>query len=69
VHPKSKGGTNDGFNLVLACRDCNAAKDNIFPYFDINGKEVVPKNRVQIGVQIPEDMGIREEWKPYLFMH
>ena len=69
VHPKSKGGTNDGFNLVLACRDCNAAKDNIFPYFDINGKEVIPKNRVQIGIQVPEDMGIREEWKPYLFMH
>lgn len=68
VHPKSKGGTNDNFNLVLACRDCNAAKDDIFPYFDVNGKEVVPKNRVQIGVHLPEDMNIRAEWKPYLYI-
>jgi hypothetical protein len=29
---------------------------------------VVPKNRIRIGVQIPEDMGIREEWKPYLYL-
>jgi hypothetical protein len=69
VYPTSKGGTNDHFNLVLACRDCNSAKDNIFPYFDVNGKEVSSRSIPKYGVQVPEDMGVREEWRPYLYMH
>ena len=69
VYPKSKGGTNDNFNLVLACSDCNSAKNNIFPYFDANGKEVSARSNIKYGVQVPVDMGIREEWRPYLYMH
>lgn len=26
VHPRSKGGTDDDDNLVLACRSCNSSK-------------------------------------------
>jgi 5-methylcytosine-specific restriction endonuclease McrA len=28
VHPRSRGGTNNGSNLVLACHECNQAKGN-----------------------------------------
>lgn len=32
IIPKSRGGTNFGFNLQLACRDCNSRKSNKIPY-------------------------------------
>ena len=63
--PKSKGGTNDDFNLVLACRECNNRKDSIYPFYDINGKEVKPK-KLQSFAFVPDVNNIREEWKPYL---
>lgn len=65
VYPKSAGGTNHDFNLVLACRDCNSAKDDIHPYYDINGKEIKPR-KINDMMFIPEGIAIREEWKPYL---
>jgi 5-methylcytosine-specific restriction endonuclease McrA len=67
VYPKSQGGSNDDFNLVLACRECNNAKDNIFPYHDVNGKEVKPKKFVCTRVPVPEN-DMRPEWKPFLFL-
>ena len=66
--PKSKGGTNDDFNLVLACKQCNNEKDNIFPYFNINGEEVRPKRVAPQTVLIQNTPTIREEWKPYLYI-
>lgn len=65
--PRSMGGTNDDFNLVLACWECNNKKDSIFPYFDKHGNEVKPK-RVHVRSIIPEGMIVREEWKPFLFI-
>jgi 5-methylcytosine-specific restriction endonuclease McrA len=63
--PKSKGGTNDDFNLVLACRECNNRKDSIYPFYDVNGKEVKPK-KLQSFAFVPDVNNVREEWKPYL---
>jgi acetyltransferase-like isoleucine patch superfamily enzyme len=68
LYPKSKGGTNHDFNMVLACRKCNSEKDNIFPYYDINGNEVKPRKLMHSGVFIPDIQDIREEWKPFLYM-
>lgn len=68
VFPKSKGGSNHDFNLVLACRECNNAKDNIHPYFDIHGKEVKPISINSHLFFIPEGMPIRDEWKVYLHL-
>jgi len=68
VYPKSLGGSNDDFNIVLACRSCNAKKDNIFPYFDANGNEVKPKGMNQLISGLPERTVIREEWKQFLFI-
>lgn len=68
VIPKSKGGTNHDFNLVLACRKCNNDKDSIFPYFDANGQEVKPRRMLSTGVFVPDTDFVREEWKPYLYM-
>jgi hypothetical protein len=64
--PKSKGGTNDDFNLVLACKPCNNEKDSIFPYFNVNGEEVKPKRRSPVAVLVETAPRIRSEWSPYL---
>lgn len=68
-YPKSLGGSNDSFNLVLACRSCNNLKGSIFPHYDINGDEVKPlPHRVgPIGI-LPQGVHLRSEWRPYLFL-
>lgn len=68
VYPKSMGGSNDTFNLVLACRPCNAAKDNSYPYYNVNGDEVKPRSLSHYMSNMPENMAVREEWKPFLFL-
>lgn len=67
VYPKSKGGSNDDFNSVLACKPCNNSKDNIFPYYDINGNAVKPKRMSPVATLIEGAPAIREEWKLHLF--
>lgn len=66
VMPKSLGGSNDDFNIVLACRECNNKKNNIFPFLDIHGKEVKPRN-IHLRNIVPENVKMREEWKPFFF--
>jgi len=66
VYPKSKGGSNHDFNIVLACRDCNSKKDNHYPFFDINGNEPKPLKINNYYDFINEHVIIREEWKPFL---
>lgn len=69
IYPKSLGGTNDDFNVVMACRSCNSMKDNSYPYLDANGQKVRPMaGRVVAGGYIPENVTLREEWKPFLFL-
>ena len=68
VFPKSLGGPNDSFNIVLACRSCNAKKDNQFPYYDANGREVKPRGMQNYLRGVPEGTVIREEWKQFLFI-
>jgi len=68
VYPKSKGGTNDDFNMVLACRKCNSEKDNIFPYFNVEGAEVKPKKVFNTTLFALDNGEIREEWKQFLYM-
>lgn len=62
VQPKSKGGSNEHENLVLACRDCNLIKGATIPFYDANGNIPIPPS-------IPEFMfncHVRDEWKPFL---
>lgn len=68
VYPKSKGGTNHDFNMVLACRKCNSEKDNIFPYFNIEGIEVKPKKLFGSTLFTLQEGEYREEWKQFLYM-
>lgn len=66
LYPKSKGGSNDDFNLVLACRKCNSEKDDIYPYHNVNGQEVKARRTTASGVFIPDRENIRDEWKCHL---
>lgn len=68
VVPKDKGGTNDDFNQVLACKDCNNKKDNIFPYFNKLGQEVKPRRVAPHCVLVESIPEIRAEWRPFLYL-
>jgi len=63
VHPKSKGGSDDYSNRVLACRSCNCKKASYTPWYDINGKipEPPPIPSFIIGAN-----KIRSEWKNFI---
>jgi hypothetical protein len=65
-YPKSKGGSNHDFNIVLACKKCNNAKADMYPYFDKFGKPVKPKRILASGIFIPDNP--REEWRGPLFL-
>ncbi len=64
--PKSLGGTNHDFNVVLACRKCNNEKDSKYPYLNADGKEVKPLKLNTYHQIIPDGVPVREEWKPFL---
>lgn len=69
VVPVSLGGTNDPWNLVAACWDCNSGKTNGVPspelvqavrnnfcaYQESVGHEVIPCRFCSMPVQIPAD--------------
>jgi 5-methylcytosine-specific restriction endonuclease McrA len=35
IYPRSKGGTNDSFNIITACSDCNVRKNNKILDFNV----------------------------------
>jgi hypothetical protein len=66
IYPKSKGGSNHDFNIVLACRDCNGAKDSNYPFYNVNGEEVKPLKANHYSMLARSVDVIRPEWKPFL---
>lgn len=68
LYPKSRGGSNHEFNIVLACRRCNNNKDSQFPVLNVNGEEVKPRKALPSGMFLPPDNLLRTEWKKYLFL-
>ncbi len=67
-YPKSRGGSNDDFNIVLACRKCNNKKGSQYPILNVLGKDVKPRISSHNGVFIPDEDIMRSEWKKYLFL-
>ena len=68
LYPNSKGGSNDDFNLILACKECNNEKDNLFPFFDIHGKLPVAKKTTPFAIMVENTPVMRDEWKAYLHL-
>ena len=68
VYPKARGGTNDDFNFVLACKACNSHKSDTYPFRDKNNKEVKPKTVTQL-IMTFNHLGVkhRAEWDPFMF--
>lgn len=62
VYPKSKGGTNEDVNYVLACLKCNGDKADTFPYYDAHGKIPVPKPMGHRCIKVKK---MRPEWNGY----
>ncbi len=62
VKPRSKGGTDDHENRVLACRTCNQQKSDMYPWFKEN--QSMPKAPV-IPSFLMDGSSIREEWKSF----
>lgn len=67
VYPKSLGGSNEDFNLVLACRSCNSKKGNSYPHLTADGKLPEGVTVHSFLAHMYEGVDIREEWEPYLY--
>jgi 5-methylcytosine-specific restriction endonuclease McrA len=63
IQPRSKGGTDDHSNRVLACRSCNCKKGSFTPWYDINGN--VPQ-APPIPSFIYNINKVRKEWESFL---
>lgn len=67
VLPRSRGGPDEDFNIVLACKTCNSIKGSKYPYYNALGQEIVAKPRPHhIGRDIAPS-SIRPEWRPFLW--
>lgn len=64
IKPRSKGGTNEYENRILACFKCNSTKSSIYPYLNVNGESVKPPS---IPSFLLENTKIREEWKNFIY--
>jgi 5-methylcytosine-specific restriction endonuclease McrA len=67
VYPRDLGGSNDDFNLVLACRSCNSKKSNTYPYYTSEGKLPAGVSIHSFLAHMYEGIDIRPEWEPYLY--
>jgi hypothetical protein len=63
VKPKSKGGTDEHENRVLACRKCNTQKASHSPWFDVNGKIPSAPDIPALMLNAPK---IRPEWQNFI---
>lgn len=68
AYPKCKGGSNDDFNLVLACKQCNRDKGHKYPFMNVLGKEVRARTLVDLNFRL-QRLGIdcRDEWEHFMF--
>lgn len=66
IYPRSLGGSNDDFNLALACRKCNADKADTFPFYNKDGK--IPEGAKARLFHVPDGLVIRPEWRTHLHL-
>lgn len=67
IFPRAKGGTDDPENITLTCKQCNSNKSDIYPYYNIHGHILKPKN-FGVPFYMPAEKEIRDEWLPFLFL-
>jgi 5-methylcytosine-specific restriction endonuclease McrA len=64
VIPRSMGGVNNDYNLVLACKPCNNKKGSHYPFYNIRGDEVTSKILSDLDfLAIGDRIKIRPEWR------
>jgi hypothetical protein len=63
VIPRSMGGVNNDYNLVLACKSCNNKKGSHYPFYNVLGDTVVPKILSDLDfLLIGNRIQMRPEW-------
>lgn len=67
VYPRSLGGSNDDFNLVLACRSCNSRKGAEYPHYTKDGRLPEGVTVHSFLAHMYEGVDIRPEMEPYLY--
>lgn len=65
VKPRSRGGSESVSNKTLTCRRCNCRKSNIFPYKNVEGKELSGTDLGSSQLIIDKNV-MRDEWKKFL---
>lgn len=68
VFPKSRGGKDSWENLTTACNHCNVRKGNRTPEEANMPLKVRPYRPIHITFFQNLLGGVRENWKPYLYM-
>lgn len=65
--PKSKGGENYDYNIVLSCKKCNNKKAAKYPFYNAKGDEVRPKILDDVEFMIAaNNIPMRPEWAPFI---
>lgn len=67
VVPKSKGGKDEWKNMVCACPDCNAKKDDRTPTQAGMPLKCKPRRPRYFSFAVAKMTEIPAEWRPYLF--
>lgn len=66
VMPQKLDGPTDPVNCLPTCRACNSQKADIYPYFDVNGKNLDDKIRALPSFVVAEGTERRREWENYI---
>ena len=63
ILPKSMHGADESFNITMTCKRCNSRKSSIYPYKDLNNRDLkAPTDLPFFHTFLNE----RPEWKPFL---
>lgn len=67
--PKALGGGGGFINITLMHKDCNSNLGHVFPKFNDQGEEIVPKMKMYPNhFVLPSNVEMRKEWKQFLFL-
>lgn len=64
ILPKSRHGSDHGFNLTITCKTCNSRKSSMYPVNDYKDRELKAPKPYQFFHTFLKE---RKEWLPFLF--
>jgi len=70
VIPVCQGGPTEDWNMLPTCKEANAKKADTFPYYDVNGVDLIEKIKKPSTNFVLVDEGVmRSEWEYFPQVH